>query len=270
MKLGQWATSYAERGWPIFPLFPGEKRPATPNGFKDATTDPEIIGEWWDANPNCNIGIATGHAFDVLDIDDATAAGDALRRIGRGSDWKRGPVVLTPSGGFHVYSAVTGPNRARFIPGADWRGLGGYVVAPPSLSTEHRRRWEWLGGQGPYTEIGRLPRWLAIVVAPPGEAKAKAISRGGKKVTPVPGGTPWGLGALRKAAARIETAEVGTRNTQLSRQAYQLVELIVQGHVDFEDYRECLVNAALAAGLGEEEAERTIWSAVRAGRAAFA
>ena len=280
MNLGKWATSYAERRWPIFPLEPGGKHPATPNGFKDATTDPEIIGEWWDANPNYNIGVATGRVFDVLDVDDPDAAGEALRDAGRGNDWQRGPIVLTPSGGFHVYSCPVGRNRVRFVAGADWRGLGGYVVAPPSRSAEHGRQWEWLGGFGPYREIRPVPRWLKLLIAPKpkaeAEAEAKAVSlAGNSRRAPAshphagPGVTPWGQAALRRAAARIEAAEAGTRNNTLSRQAYQLTELILQGHVDFETYRECLTNAALAAGLGEQETDRTIWSAVRAGRKAF-
>ena len=32
---------------PVFPLLPGDKRPATKNGFKDASTDAEQIRSWW-------------------------------------------------------------------------------------------------------------------------------------------------------------------------------------------------------------------------------
>ena len=40
------ALAYAEAGWRIFPVFPRAKRPLgqfAPNGFKDASADPERV-----------------------------------------------------------------------------------------------------------------------------------------------------------------------------------------------------------------------------------
>ena len=56
-------TTYTERGWKVFPLTKNTKTPATPNGFKDASTDPRTI------KPGQNVGIATGKGLLVLDID---------------------------------------------------------------------------------------------------------------------------------------------------------------------------------------------------------
>ena len=68
-KLKAAALAYASWGWPVFPLKPGQKVPATKNGFKDATTDKDRLARWWDRNPHSNIGLPTGHAFDVVDVD---------------------------------------------------------------------------------------------------------------------------------------------------------------------------------------------------------
>ena len=45
--LHQYATAYAEAGYPVFPLKPEGKKPATENGFYDATTDIDQINKWW-------------------------------------------------------------------------------------------------------------------------------------------------------------------------------------------------------------------------------
>jgi hypothetical protein len=63
------AILYARAKIPVFPLRPGTKVPATANGFKDATTDLRVVRSWWRDNPRYNIGLATGHKFDVLDVD---------------------------------------------------------------------------------------------------------------------------------------------------------------------------------------------------------
>ncbi len=79
------ALAAAERGWPVFPLRPGTKRPALHGedscpGIGDcagvhrkwedrATTDPDRIRRAWGDVP-FNVGIATGPAgLLVIDLD---------------------------------------------------------------------------------------------------------------------------------------------------------------------------------------------------------
>src|ERR1035438_7339000 len=75
MRLGpmlEAALAYASRGWPVLPCEPRGKRPfglLVSHGLKEATTDPATIEGWWWAEPEANIGLRTGVAFDVLDVD---------------------------------------------------------------------------------------------------------------------------------------------------------------------------------------------------------
>jgi hypothetical protein len=145
------ALIYAEWGWPVFPLKPCLKVPATRNGFKDATTDTAQIRDWWLRHPDSNIGLPTGGMFDVVDIDPRHGGHDSLRRIVAAEDDKGvGPIpdthgrVATAGGGLHYYIEPTGdPNGANLLPGIDIRGKGGYVVGPPSWLGEHTSRWSW-------------------------------------------------------------------------------------------------------------------------------
>ena len=41
------ALSYATLNWRVFPCEKDGKRPLTKNGYKDATTDQIVIGNWW-------------------------------------------------------------------------------------------------------------------------------------------------------------------------------------------------------------------------------
>ena len=137
------ALIYAGWGWPVFPLTAGRKTPATRNGFKDASTDPAVIRRWWKALPQANIGLPTGHGFDVVDVD-APAGWPAYAEL---VDTDTLPevhgVVSTAGAGLHLYVRPTGGgNLAGLRPGVDYRGVGGYVVAPPSIDQRgHPYTW---------------------------------------------------------------------------------------------------------------------------------
>jgi hypothetical protein len=40
------ALGYAATGWAVFPCTPRGKKPLTENGFKDGSTDPQIVKAW--------------------------------------------------------------------------------------------------------------------------------------------------------------------------------------------------------------------------------
>jgi len=157
----QFANSYIDKGLPVFPIRPDLKKPATTNGFKDATLDQEVV-EGWFTNTSFNIGIATGLAgLVVIDID-LKADKDGAKNF---EDWLAGrelPLTLTVrtrSGGLHYFFRGTGIKSAQ-------DKQGGYVVAPPSFVEADKK-----GPAGYYEfindlEIADLPEWLARRFAP--------------------------------------------------------------------------------------------------------
>lgn len=180
------AVRYAEWGWPVFPLKPAgcvcvnnfqdkcavtcicPKSPAIPkrkggNGFKDATTDMDRIAAWWERHPTHNIGLATGHMFDVIDIDTKDADGkpstDGVQSFIECLAAQRLPdvhgIAVTASGGMHLYRPATGKgNFTALYKGIDYRGLGGYVVAPPSTLGKPGRDYAWLTKPSPIIKSG--------------------------------------------------------------------------------------------------------------------
>lgn len=145
--LGSAALWYAEQGLRVFPLQPGTKIPLKGgHGCLDATSDPEQIRAWWARVPDANIGIATGHLVDVVDIDGPKgqkSRGEFWEDIFAQVDADSVGKVLTPSpGGMHVFVPATGDgNGTNIAPSVDYRGVGGYVVAPPSVTDVGTYRW---------------------------------------------------------------------------------------------------------------------------------
>jgi len=139
------ALWYAEQGIPVFPLTPGTKIPLKGSGgCLDATTDVAMVNAWWSGNPHANIGIATGHLVDVVDIDGLKG------QTSRAQNWPMfdglqvlGTVSTPRPGGMHLFvprrEGIT--NGAGLLPGVDYRGLGGYVVAPPSRNEQGVYAW---------------------------------------------------------------------------------------------------------------------------------
>ena len=109
----------------------------TPNGLKDATSDADTIAAWWAKYPQANIGLVTGGEIDVIDVDGAIPAYQAL--IEEMGAPEHVATVLTGrgDGGLHIYCTPGGnktiPSGKHGLPNKiEVKGAGGYVVAPPS------------------------------------------------------------------------------------------------------------------------------------------
>lgn len=295
------ALEYASRRWPVIPIHtpvtfgpkvgPDRsycscrkpdcesqgKHPRTAHGLSDATTDPVIIRRWWHRWPDANIGICTGVAFDALDLDgpDAIDAIDgaalATLKLDPSStedlEVLTGPTVITGRG-VQIYVLPTGAgNREGMVPAVDWRGAGGYVVAPPSLHYRYGDRYEWGPTAGPETPLKFTPGWLDDLVLKKGRWAEPKVRPGASSVLSGTGGSRYGLRALEGELGRLAVAAEGTRNKMLVISAYRIGRLVAGGELDSLHVIKELLLVAGRIGLADLEAKKTITSGMAAGMA---
>ena len=149
------ALAYARSGIRVFPC-DARKRPLTPRGHHDATTDLATIRRWWARWPDALVGIPTGPESGVwvLDVDGEAgrfSLNELMARLGVATIADLTPCVSrTPSGGLHLIfrlqSAERPRSRARDMgAGLDTRGMkadgtsAGYFVAAGSKLPDGRR-----------------------------------------------------------------------------------------------------------------------------------
>jgi hypothetical protein len=260
------ALRYAARSWPVFHCAVREKVPhgkLAPHGFYDATTDPEVIRKWWTTEPEANIGLPTGLAFDVLDVDGEAGWSTLAHAVSKFGCLSSSPVAMTGGGGAHDLFLPTGcKNRAGFLPNLDWRGAGGYIIAPPSVHPNGKRHeWALSPDEVP---LEAAPPWLVDL----------ANRRAGPEETFLPAGSPrlapgnttaYAQRALEAECGRVALALEGSRNDQLNRSAHALGQLVGAHALTAEEAGNALLTAAVRTGLGEPEATATIRSGMTAG-----
>jgi hypothetical protein len=294
LRLRDAALGYASRGIPVLPLHhplphhrdlqaltddqqlpspavrtscscrdPGCGQPAkhplgslVPHGLKDATTNRARVLAWWTQQPQANIGLATGRLFDVLDVD-GPAGEHAIRQLAAAHGLaSSGPLVRTGGGGWHFYLAPTGLGNVhpRGLEYVDWRGRGGYVVAPPSRHASGHP-YQWAAGRDLDTSIGKVPMVLLERL----EHRAPQRSAAPVELLVVgdgPGGR-YARAALAEELARVAAASVGQRNHQLWESTRNLYNLVATGALDHREVYQGLLAAAERCGLRAEEPRQT-------------
>ena len=172
------AISFADSGLPVFPVYgPTDqgcqcskgidcpnagKHPMTKHGFKDATTRREDVSRWWQQAPDANLGLLTGKdsGLVVLDVDPRHGGDKSLAQLE--AEYGKLPETLkvrTGGDGWHYYFLHPGhkiTNKTDIRPGLDFRGDGGYIIAPPSVHRS-KKRYEW---DGESENPAPLPEWL--------------------------------------------------------------------------------------------------------------
>ncbi|MDN3296456.1 bifunctional DNA primase/polymerase [Streptomyces ficellus] len=277
------ALDAAERGWHVFPLRPGTKRPALhgedhcprtgecADGHRKweqrATTDPDRIHQAWGARP-FNLGIATGPSgLLVVDLDmpktkdksstdtpNGVATFEALcERTGQAVPTTR--TVRTASGGRHLYFTVPPEVRltntaGTLAPLVDTRAWGGYVVAPgsatPTGAYEVTR----------HEPVAQAPEWLLDALKPV-QRPARPLS------LPHPGcATRRAQVALEREAAAVAAAQEGRREAELFRAARAMGRFVAWGDIPRHEVEQAFQGAGEAAGLKPYECRSTLRSAL--------
>ncbi|MEU4268167.1 bifunctional DNA primase/polymerase [Streptomyces sp. NPDC026092] len=275
------ALDAAERGWPVFPLRPGDKRPAghpeascpgtgrCTGGHlvpeQRATLDPDLIRAAWTKRPY-NVGIATGPAgLLVLDLDtvkpkDPKGTPDGATSLQALCERAGQPVpttfrVRTASGGEHLYFTAPAGVRlkssaGRLGPHVDTRGWGGYVVAPGSTLPS-----------GSYSVLGDAPvaelsAWLLEALTPP-ERPARPV------VLAMPSrASRYADVVLEREMAAVAAALEGGREAELFRAARAVGRFVAWGDLDRHTVEEAFQAAGESAGLRPAECRSTLRSAL--------
>jgi hypothetical protein len=297
MPMIQAALAPAARGWHVFPLRPGSKRPAFPGHDADhcdrtdprcrtghtgweprATTDPGRITRAWVRCPY-NVGIACGPSrLVVVDLDMPKPGATPPR------EWHRPGIrtgadvlaalcdeagqpypaatctVSTPSGGTHLYFTAPGGVELRNTAGAlGWLidTRAGGGYVVGAASTVDGRAYRVTRDMPPAPLPGWLVDRLRPVQLPPQRAVAVSL----------PGGR---AGAYLRAAVEDELARVTAssprgHNTALYRAAIALGQLVAGGALSGGDVTAWLTAAAEQVGQKPGETARTIASGLRAG-----
>lgn len=302
-RLREAALAYANTGWPVLPLRPGSKRPATPNHTADAcdgsdprcaatghigwearaTTDPGRIARAWDRRPY-GIGVACGPAgLVVVDLDvakhTAASGADTLAALehDRGETLPATWTVGTPSGGRHLYYRRTaglelGNTAGRVGPGIDTRAGGGYVVAPPTITRGAGGGEYWLVDDHPPAE---LPGWFGRLLSPQRLTRSQSSPRSGPDrrdpVAATDRARHYAACAVSGELTQLANAREGQRNHRLFLASIALGQLAGAGLITVDEVEGKLLDAAerhVAAGAySTHQARQTIASGLRRGLA---
>jgi hypothetical protein len=236
------ALKLARQGVPIFPCG-ADKKPLTPNGFKNATADGTTVHEWWSCYPEALIGVPTGIKFVVLDLDlqhaDARAWYDENRER-----LPRTRTHITRSGGRHLLfkpNVLVKNSAGKLGPHIDTRGTGGYIVWWPAHGHEVLQ-----GGV-----LAEVPGWVleALNPAPVVVPFRRRVLRQDEDLIPL--------------IRQILGAREGERNSITFWAACRLAEHVRSGQVSRNDMIDIVVDAATRVGLPPREAKTIALSALR-------
>jgi hypothetical protein len=246
------------------PCFPCgiDKRPMTPRGFKDATTDVKLIEALLRRYPGSLVGVRTGEHSDLAVIDvDPRHGGEAWLGAQKLPESR---IHATRSGGLHFLFRHRQGLRCsvgRIAPGVDVRAEGGYFI--------------WWPAAGFAVLCDAPPAdwpFPNLVVPPSGAFQPSAEPRFQGEHAPFRA-KPQPTRDLRKRTAAIliivEMAPRSTRNDRLFWAACRFGEIVAEGLLNTPLAEQVLTGAAHLNGLvrddGLAQVRATIASGLRTG-----
>jgi hypothetical protein len=154
-----WANFYVSHGWSVIPLKEKDKKPVQSWGeFQKRLPSKEELRQWFPPGSRRNIGIVTGRisGINVVDFDSPEAYEAKMDR-----EPVFAPLVKTGRGVHLFCKAAPGINNFQKRPDfekIDFRGEGGFVVAPPSIHSTGVR-YSWVENSVSLA-LTKLPRWV--------------------------------------------------------------------------------------------------------------
>lgn len=166
------AISYAGLGWKVFAL--SGKRPATQNGFYDATCSASQLRQQFNGSSITGIGLRTGITINgdftlyAVDIDCRHNGHLSLEALANSHGELPDTVCQETNDGHHYFFAVPKGKRIRSLgEGIDIKGPGGYVVIAPSLHP-NGTHYTWMIDGNPLdgVRVENAPDWMLEDDAP--------------------------------------------------------------------------------------------------------
>ena len=250
-RLQKAATWYASQGWKILPCYgivggrctcggthpePKDvgKHPSLSEWNTRATSDVDVVSQWWDSAPDSNVGVnCSASGFFVIDIDPRSNGPDSFEKFEQLVEGHLPPTVEAITGNYsyaggqargrHLFykcdpsESLIGNLKASKLPGIDIKH-NGYVLITPSHHFSGVS-YEWVSGKAPWEiEMAEAPEELLQV-----------LRKRARRTTAL-GETEWGwLDSLEYGGERVdidklleEGIEEGSRAVDLYRMACSL------------------------------------------------
>lgn len=155
------ALTYIGLGWNVIPLRPRDKKPLLPSWgeWQTKKVTEDMVKTWWQKHSDANVGILTGAISGIVVLDvDGEKGQKSLAQVAKGLPPT--PISNTGKGSHYIYAhpGFEVKNFAGKLPGLDFRGDGGYIVAPPSIHPSGRQ-YEWVISPED-VELAPVPEWL--------------------------------------------------------------------------------------------------------------